>query len=379
MKYVILSLNAGGGHNAAANAIRDALREEGAEATVSDCLEIASPLWSRLVCGSYLGIVKHFPILFGAIYRLSFHLCGKRRKSVVYAVSARSAGRIAKFLAREKPDGVIVTHIFAAQQLTYLRRHGEADLWTGGVITDYDVQPFWNETELDRIYSPSAALSEGYAEKGTPRALLVETGIPVDPTLLEDTDPREAKREAGLDPDRPCVLIAGGSMGAGKMPSTVEALLSGLPQEVQFVVVCGSNRRLKKHFARMNVPESRMKVLGFVRPLHRLMRAADVVISKPGGLSSTEVFEQRIPLVAVHPILGVESNNAAYLKKQGAALCPETNAEIVSDVRRLLSEPELARRMKQAQRSLVPGGASRKIARLAIQETEARKNARLSQ
>lgn len=372
MKYIILSLNAGGGHNAAANAIRDALLLKGAEATVSDCLEIVSPLWSRLVCGSYLEMVKHFPSLFGAVYRLSFHLCGKRRKSIVYAANARSAGRISKLIQREKPDGVIVTHIFAAQQLTYLRRHGEADLWTGGVITDYDVQPFWNETELDRIFSPSAELSDGYAEKGTRRELLVETGIPVDPTLREADDLRRAKRENGLDPDRPCVLVAGGSMGAGKMPRTVEALLDGLPEEVQFVVVCGNNRRLKKHFARMKVPESRMKVLGFVRPLHRLMRAADVVISKPGGLSSTEVFEQRIPLVAVHPILGVESNNAAYLKKQGVALCPETDAETVLDVRRLLTEPALVEHMKRAQRKLVPGGASQEIAQLVIRETEAR-------
>lgn len=372
MKYIILSLNAGGGHNAAANAIRDALLLKGAEATVSDCLEIVSPLWSRLVCGSYLEMVKHFPSLFGAVYRLSFHLCGKRRKSIVYAANARSAGRISKLIQREKPDGVIVTHIFAAQQLTYLRRHGEADLWTGGIITDYDVQPFWNETELDRIFSPSAELSDGYAEKGTQRELLVETGIPVDPTLREADDLRRAKRENGLDPDRPCVLVAGGSMGAGKMPRTVEALLDGLPEEVQFVVVCGNNRRLKKHFARMKVPESRMKVLGFVRPLHRLMRAADVVISKPGGLSSTEVFEQRIPLVAVHPILGVESNNAAYLKKQGVALCPETDAETVLDVRRLLTEPALVERMKRAQRKLVPGGASQEIAQLVIRETEAR-------
>ena len=376
MKYIILSLNAGGGHNAAANAIRDALREQGAEAAVFDCLEIASPLWSRTVCGTYLGIVKHVPGLFGAIYRLSFHLCGKRRKSVVYAVNARTAGRVSDFINREQPDGVIVTHIFAAQQLTYLRRHGEADLWTGGVITDYDVQPFWNETELDRVYSPSRELSELYAEKGTPRELLAETGIPVDPTLREVTDRRAAKREAGLDPDRPCVLIAGGSMGAGKMPRTVEALLNGLTENVQFLVVCGNNRRLKKRFTRMKIPESRMKVLGFVRPLHRLMRAADVVISKPGGLSSTEVFEQRIPLVAVHPILGVESNNAAYLKRQGAALCPTTDAEIVEDVRRLLDDPALVERIKQAQRKLVPGGASHEIAQEIIRETNARANGR---
>lgn len=367
MKFLILSLGTGGGHNTAANAVKQALIERGDEAQVFDCLAIVSPFRSRLVCGTYLGIVRYTPKLFGVIYSLSFRVASHRRKSVVYAVNVQNAGRLADFINKEKPDGVITTHIFGAQQLTYVKRHNLTDVWMGGVVTDYDVQPFWNETELDTVFVPEESFIDGYAEKGMRRDTIVATGIPVDPSLSEVTDKRQAKLDAGLDPDQRCVLIAGGSMGAGHMPGTVAALLRDLPRDVRIVAVCGSNQRLMRRLSRLCRDPRRLQVMGFVKPLHRLIRAADIVISKPGGLTSTETFVQRVPLVAVHPIEGVESNNAEYMARNSLAACPETNEELSATVNRMLDDPSVSETMLQNQRRLIPKNASRHIADYAAQ------------
>lgn len=367
MKFVILSLSTGGGHNAAAEAICQALQNEGAEAKVYDGLGIISPMRSRMVCGTYVGLARHSPRLFGVIYNLSFHITSRRRKSVVYAANIQSAGKLADFLDTEKPDGVIATHIFCVQQLTYLRRHHRLSVWSAGVITDYDLQPFWNEEELDCVFTPSEDISELYARNGLPREILKSVGIPVDPMLTETTDLRAAKKDAGLDPDRRHAVVAGGSMGAGSMYPVIRTLVDILPADVQIVAACGNNRALIQRLEKLSLPEERLKILGFLRPLHRLIRAADVLVSKPGGLSSTEAFAQRVPIVAAHPIAGVESNNAAYMQQKGVALCPETDVDIAKAAARLLSDPALVERMKAAQRALVPGSASREIARACIE------------
>lgn len=369
MKYIILSLNTGGGHNTAANAVAQSLRNRGAQVEVYDCLSIISPYRSKLVCGAYLSLVRHWPRLFGWVYKLSFRASSAKHKSVVYAVNAQNVGRLADFINARKPDGVISTHIFSAQQLTYLRRHEKLNCWLGGVVTDYDVQPFWNETELDMVFTPNEEFKAGYAAVGLPEKTLAATGIPVDPSISERADIAEAKRAMGLDPARRHVLVAGGSMGAGKLPGTIDALMDGLDSDVLMTVVCGNNRALIRRFNKLRVPDTRLRVMGFVRPLHAFMRAADVIITKPGGLSSTEAFVQRIPVVVAHPIQGVESNNAAFMERNGLALCPETDAGIVSAVNRLLNNPELARDMLSAQRDRVPLGASARIAERILKET----------
>lgn len=370
MKYLILSLSAGGGHDAAANALADALKIEGHEAEVYDCFGIISPFQSKLVCGGYLWLVKHLPKLFGVIYNSAYHITSPGHDSVVYKMNTYRTNRLVKFIEAFKPDAIITTHIFAAQQLTYLKKNGKINHWLAGVITDYDVHPFWEETEMNMIFTPHESLSERYRERGVKTAELVASGIPVCPGIAPCDDLKTAKAEAGLETDLKHIVVAGGSMGAGKLPGTVQTLLSTVEEGVQLVVVCGSNRKLKRKFERMHVDEKRLRILGFVRPLHKLIRAADAFISKPGGLSSTEAFNTLCPMIAVHPIQGVESHNADFMKAHGLALCPNGNKEIAEAVQILLKDEIIVNDMKKAMETVVPQNASINIAKRITEETK---------
>ncbi|MBQ6716889.1 MAG: glycosyltransferase [Clostridia bacterium] len=370
MKFLIFSLSCGGGHDAAANATAEALRNEGHEAAVYDCYAVIRPSLSKAVCGGYVWLVKHLPWLFGLFYNASYRIPRLNGKTFVYDINKFEAKRLARFIHKENPDAILTTHIFSAQQLTHLKRNGEISQWIGGVITDYDVQPFWNDTEIDMIFTPTESLSDRYEKFGVNGASLVASGIPVDPAIQSERDIQKAKREAGLDGNKRHVLVAGGSMGAGKMPSTVEALLKRLSDDVQIIVVCGSNLKLKRKFARMNLPESRLKAEGFIKPLYKLMRACDVVISKPGGLSTTEAFELERPLVIVHPIQGVESHNAQFLMENGIALCPKDDEEVAKSVNEILKNPEISKKMMEARDRIIPSGAAKTIAKRTVEEAE---------
>ena len=368
MKFLIFSLSCGGGHDAAANAAAEALRNEGAEAAVYDCYAVIRPSLSKAVCGGYVWLVKHLPWLFGVFYNASYNIPRLNGKTFVYDINKFEVNRLARFIQKENPDAILTSHIFSAQQLTHLRRNGRINQWIGGIITDYDVQPFWNDTEIDMIFTPTESLSERYEKFGVNNAALVATGIPVDPSIQEEKNIAQAKKKAGLDENKRHVLVAGGSMGAGKMPSTVEALLKTLDDDVQIIVVCGNNLKLKRKFNRMNLPESRLKVEGFIKPLFKLMRACDVVISKPGGLSTTEAFELRRPLVVVHPIQGVESHNAQFLSENGIALCPKDDEEVARCVNEILKNPEISQKMMNARDHIIPYNAAKTIAKRAMEE-----------
>lgn len=368
MKFLIFSLSCGGGHDAAANATAAALKNAGAEAQVYDCYAVIRPSLSKAVCGGYVWLVKHLPWLFGIFYNAAYKTPRLNGKTFVYDINKFEVKRLERFIQKEKPDAILTSHIFSAQQLTHLKRNGRISQWIGGIITDYDVQPFWNDTEMDVIFTPTESLSERYDKFGVNGARLMATGIPVEPSIRPESDIVKAKKEAGLDPAKRHVLVAGGSMGAGKMPSTVEKLLKTLSDDVQIIAVCGSNLKLRRKFMRMNVPEARLKVEGFVKPLYKLMRACDVVISKPGGLSTTEAFELNRPLVIVHPIQGVESHNAAFLKENRIALCPKTDEEVAKAVKDILTNPEITENMMKARKVIIPSSAAATIAGIVMEE-----------
>ena len=368
MKFLIFSLSCGGVHDAAANAAAEALRRCGAEAQVHDCYAVIRPSLSKAVCGGYVWLVKHLPWVFGFFYNAAYKTPRLNGKTFVYDINKFEVKRLERFIRKEHPYAILTSHIFSAQQLTHLKRNGRISQWIGGIITDYDVQPFWNDTEMDVIFTPTESLSERYEKFGVNGAQLIATGIPVDPSIVPENDIMKAKRECGLNPEKRHVLVAGGSMGAGKMPSTVEKLLKTLDENVQIIVVCGNNLKLRRKFMRMNVSEGRLKVEGFVKPLYKLMRACDVVISKPGGLSTTEAFELNRPLVVVHPIQGVESHNARFLKENNIALCPKTDDEVAKAVNAILNDHEISEKMMDARKKVIPSQAANTIARIAMEK-----------
>lgn len=147
-------------------------------------------------------------------------------------------------------------------------------------MTDYNVTLFWEETRLDAYILPHPDLVAPYIAKGMPAERLFPYGIPVTPQIAPERDIAAAKQAYGIDPECKHVIVAGGSMGAGKLPRTVRALDETLPSSVVISAVCGNNAAAKEELEAMGNP--RVRVLGYVSPLNAFLASADVVITKAG-------------------------------------------------------------------------------------------------
>lgn len=367
MKCLLLSTATGQGHNAAAAAVAEALRAENCAAETMDVLNSGKRKVSRKVSGLYAHITVHEPRIFRVLYRAGERISSPKRRSPIFYLNALYAKRLYEKICRFEPDVLVCTHIFSAQSVTHIREKYGLDIPCVGVATDYACTPFWEESALDRYIIPSDALMDEFAGKGIPKEKLVPIGIPVRTQFRRKIPKRDARRKFGLSSDR-VFLVMGGSMGYGKIGELTAGLLAAVPGS-QVAVLCGKNGDLFRRISEITgaVP------FRYTDDVGPLMDAADVVLTKPGGLSSTEALVKRVPTVLTHPIPGCEQQNAAFLSSIGAAVFADDTESAVRDARRLLCDAGCAEKMTEAQKKYIRKDTGRRIGDFLIDFAKSRK------
>lgn len=363
MKAIVFATKMGGGHMSAAQAVADTLDRRGCKAQVCDFLTLTGRRTSDIVGGAYVKLVQHSPAAFGRIYRAGQLISSPHIKSVVYLANTLYATTLSEYIAQYSPDVLLTSHIFAAQALTHLRRTGAALPPTIGIMTDYTCAPFWEETELDAYITPHPALNAEFEARHMPSEKLHPLGIPVSPDCLPTANTAQAKCALGLDPLKPHLLVIGGSMGAGNL-GQVLAALDGI--DAQVTCVCGNNSELRDELSAQYAGRDGWHIDGYVKPLFPIMDASDVVLSKSGGLTSTEIMTKRLPFVVINPIVGVETRNATFFEQLGVALYARSDCEIREYAERLLNDCAARARMLEAQQRNVRIDASSEIAEFAL-------------
>ena len=313
MHILILSVTAGEGHNSCAAALREALERRGHEVTVADlyrCCGVPRRLTDRI----YRICAKEFRREYSRTYTRLERDAGFRRRWEKRFLPGWLYPRLAGWMRGKHFDCAVCMHVFAALTLTRLRRKGRLDLPILGVNTDYCLHPYWEDCPgLDRLVIPTAELTEEIAARGVPRETLLPLGIPIRNAELYRVSREEARRRLGL-PEGKLVLLMGGSMGYGHIFSTALALRK---QALNTVCVCGRNRLLRQKL--LPFRNERLQVLGFTRELPLYMRAADLAVTKPGGLSLTELAAAGVPAILTRPIPGHEERNLRLWTRLGAA------------------------------------------------------------
>lgn len=359
MNVLILSCNTGGGHNAAARAVMEALRRRDHTCKMVDYLALASDFVSKEVCGAYVSIVNHAPSMFHLIYKAGALVSSPHRRSPIYYINRTYVRFLRREFAAAHYDAVVVSHIFAAQALTELRRRGELNIPFLCIATDYTCSPFWEEVDCDRLTIPHPDLAQEFMDHGVEPRRLLPCGIPVSGacnTLISHT---EARQQLGLPADRPLVLLLGGSMGHGSQKDLIDALLARKRFSPHIAVVCGSNEKakasLEKHYSKR--PDD-VTILGFEKRVPLLMRAASVTFTKPGGLSSTEAAVVNTPLIFTNAIPGCETHNQEFFLARGMAYAPDSVWAQSKAARLLCTSAENLEAMLTAQRAHVPQNAA---------------------
>lgn len=366
MRVLILTITAGGGHNSTAQAIKSRLDAQGIECRVLDTFEYISKPLAKTVSEGYLFVTAKAKTAFEEGYRLA----EKRKRTADEKSQTRRNGKLLgrklrRYLNIYDPDVIVYTHIFAGIMLDVIKVEYGLRAKTVGILTDFVFHPYFEEAvHLDYVVTACDQLLYQARKKGYRDEQILPMGIPVHPKFALEADRGEVRAALGLDPDKTTLLLMGGSMGYGNIAETAEQLYA-IDIDFQLIVVCGSNERAK---ADVDALEHRKKtlVIGWSKEVDRLMDAADIIITKPGGLTTSESLAKRMPMIIVNPIPGQEDRNTEFLLNQGAALAVTETFPLDEAVWSLLSCPERVVQMRAAIDRIRRPNAVEDIARFVI-------------
>jgi processive 1,2-diacylglycerol beta-glucosyltransferase len=356
-RVLILSASVGSGHNRAAEAIELAMREQSPDASIErlDVLELAQPLFRRCYSHGYFKLIAKAPHLIGYLYdRLDQPITAwqqpfDRARSGLQDFCLR---RLIKHLSTDSWDIVICTHFLPAEIIAAMRRAGRLHCPLAIVTTDFDTHRLWHAAPCELFFTATAEGKANLMRFGVRDDQVSVTGIPVHPRFGRRRAKLAARRELGLDSHRPVILQLSGGVGIGPIEQIHQGLLS-IQKPLQVVAITGHNQNISRKLEAIDAPRQHdRRVIGFTDQIDTFMAAADLVVSKPGGLTVSESLCRGLPMVIVDPIPGQETRNSDYLLENGAAVKINGLATISLKVESLLNDSEKLRRMSEAAFSL---------------------------
>ena len=334
MKVLLLYAKVGNGHLKAAESIKAALQaiDENIEIDYEDGLEYSSALTNKLIIKGYASMARSMPKLYGTIYTRSdkqdLNTVGEINKMVNKALTIR----LKKMIRIRKPDIIISTHPFVSHMCGYLKRKGKTNAKIISVMTDYGIHNMWLEENayIDKFMVATTEMkNDCVREYNVPESKIVVSGIPVSTKFSMSYDKQAILKDLGLEDNKTTLLFfAGGGLGLGKSEGIFEELVSS-DYDFQLIAVTGKNEKQKKRFEKIATKtDKRVAVLGYTDRVPELMSASDFVITKPGGLTSTECLAMCKPMIIINPIPGQEEQNSIYFTNNGTALRTYKNEPI---------------------------------------------------
>ena len=359
VRILILTASYGSGHNEAARSLALGFARRGATATVVDHFrELVHPLFERASRRLYLALLRRAPILWGGAYALGDWLPSD--SPLAFGVTRLGVSRLAALLDRLAPDAVVTVHATPAAALSALAAEGRRLPPHTTVVTDFVAHSQWIARGIDRYCVAADEVGREFVARGIPRERVVVTGVPLRPQFEVAVDSIEARRELALRLDAPVLLVMAGSHGGtGRLPDVVHAL-DRLPGPVQGVVVTGHDRRLAARLQRI-AGSGRTRVLGYVTEVRTLMAAADLLVTKAGGMTLAEAMAAELPMLLYGSLPGQEQRNERFASQAGVALTARSRRELRRLLERALGEPGLLDHLRDGTRRTRRPDATRRI------------------
>jgi processive 1,2-diacylglycerol beta-glucosyltransferase len=366
-RVLILSASAGAGHLRAAEAIERAFARTGAAREVRhiDVLQHTNPLFRNLYSKTYLDMVNTMPEVLGWLYdRLDKP---NPNDPLRMALEKLNALPFIRLLDQYQPEITVCTHFLPAEIISWLKAKGRLAARQAVVVTDFDVHAMWLCGHYEQYFVALDETRAHLVELGVPESKVSVTGIPIDPVFAEPKDKAAMRRKHGLDPDpgRATILISAGGFGVGRV-ETLLAALAKLRHPAQVVAVCGRNRELHAELEARAAAQPadtrvKLKAVGFTTEMDELMAASDLIVGKPGGLTTSEALARGLVFVVVNPIPGQEERNSDHLLEEGAAIRCNNLPVLAYKIDRLLDDPARLAAMRANARRLGRPDAARDV------------------
>ena len=371
-KVIIFYASYGGGHLSAARSIKENMETnyEDIDVKLIDCMEYVNKTVNKITTKAYSEMAKKAPKTWGRVY-------WKSQKGPLAQISTTSnkilSIKLYKLLKDFEPNLIVSTHPFGSQMCAYLKKHGKLNAKIATVMTDYAPHDQWLvfNKYVDYYFVSHDGMKKELHEKGIPNEKIFATGIPLSNKFLLKYDKPTILKSFGLSPDKKTVLFfGGGELGLGKT-QTFKIFKSFVecPENIQIVAISGKNQKMKEAFENLveslNKKDS-VKILEYTNHVPELMSISDLVVTKPGGLTTTESLASGLPIVVINPIPGQEEENASYLEKNKVAIWLKKDDNVEAILKDLFSNPEKMQEMKIRARLLAKKNSTKDICKILL-------------
>lgn len=336
-RVLFLYINKTTGHHKAAEGLKAALEtiDPSVQATLLDFVSQSYPLFSTIASKTYLGILQKTPQIWDYLYDNRNVEEGTRElRNFLNVITAL---KLKKFVDTHHPEVLVCTQAFPCATIAQQKKKGKIRLPLIGVVTDFHAHSYWLHPEVDLYLVASEETKASMVERGIEPERIRITGIPIHPDFNSSLSKQKARRQLNLDPRLPTILIMGGGHGLCPMEEIIEAL-KDLNTPHQILVVTGANKRLWNKLNQRYGEEKRMTFFHYRPDVARLMDAASLLITKAGGLTSSEAMAKGVPMLIVNPLPGQEERNVRFLLKHKAAVLTPTIEDLRVTVQNLLND-----------------------------------------
>jgi processive 1,2-diacylglycerol beta-glucosyltransferase len=376
MRILIATVTAGAGHLAAAAALDEAWRAFRPEDVVEriDLVKFFSPLHRKIHADGYVKLVEHAPEIWGMMFGKTDHVeVAQKLSRLKRLFPGKSRGRFTRLVENFAPDIALCTHYLPLDAFAHMRRHrreaaGKAPLVVS-IVTDFEAHALWMEPCVDLYCVATEATKARLVARGAAAEDVVATGIPIAAKFSSAPDAKAVRRTLGLRDDQPVLLVLSGGFGMGPI-ADILAQLDKVERPFQTVVVTGRNEELRRDLAAQDRKHP-THVLGYASNMHELIAVSDLIISKPGGLTTSEVLALGKPLFILNPIPGQEAANSDFLLEHGASAKVNRVEDLPYRLEQLLGSKKLGE-MARAARKLGRPGAARAVCEEACQRAQNR-------
>ena len=369
MRVLILSASYGSGHNVAAHSLATVFTAAGASVTVVDHFrDLVHPAFDRLTRALYACTLRRAPALWGLAYGIGDRLSSDSRWA--FGVPCLGAWRLGRLLDTLTPDAVVSVHATPTVALSTLAREGRRIPPHTTVVTDFVAHSQWIAPGVDRYCVAAQEVKHEFVSRGIAPDRVIVTGVPVRAGFETPIDQLGARRALGLSGDLPVVLAMAGAQGSFGRLLDVARALSDVRAPVQALVVTGHDAELAARIGRLTAGRS-IRVFGFVDDVRPLMGAADLLVSKAGGMTLAEAMTAELPILTYGSLPGQERRNERFASRAGIALVARRRRELGQALERALSEPKLLDRLRSQMRGVKRPDASRHIVSLVLERVVA--------
>ncbi|MFR8871937.1 MAG: MGDG synthase family glycosyltransferase [Paraclostridium sordellii] len=401
-KVLIMSASTGGGHNRAARAIEEELIKktvdgESIECKIVDSLKLVNTTMDKIISRGYEKSAIYTPNAYGRVYRLSESGLVSKNEFKDNMITTFMAKKFRKLLLDEKPDVIIGTHPFPMIALSTLKKQCSHHAISNtvfhsslndkfvsyfninqfptliSVLTDYTTHSTWIQNELDYYIVGHEYVKELLISEGVDSNKIKPLGIPVEKSFLQHRNRELVLSELGFDSSKLTVLLMGGSFGAGNIKETLEELIN-INRDFQILVITGKNESLKEKLnkkLKLHNLDKKVKVLGFTNKMNDILASIDVLVTKPGGLTTTEALLKDVPMIVPYYIPGQEEENLDFLCNCGSALRTTKKYSLSVLLKVLIDDSSRLEILKKNIKSIRKFNSSQNIANLVVENLSA--------